>query len=35
MPRSLIPEKYGDPDLSPLTCRIRENQENLLQFDLE
>jgi hypothetical protein len=35
MPRSLLPEKYCDPQLSGLSCQVRGGQENPLDFDLD
>jgi hypothetical protein len=35
MPRSLLPEKYSDPELSGLSCQIRGGQENFINFDLD
>lgn len=35
MPRSLLPDKYRDPELSGLSCEIRSGQENCLDFDLD
>lgn len=35
MPRSLLPEKYRDPELSGLICQVREDQENCIDFDLD
>lgn len=35
MPRSLLPEKYSDPDLSDLSCDIRAGQDNGFNFHLE
>jgi hypothetical protein len=35
LPHSLIPEKYGDPQLSDLSCQVRLDKENLLEFHLE
>jgi hypothetical protein len=34
-PRSLLPEKYRDPELSGLSCQVRGGQENRIDFDLE
>jgi len=35
IPRSLIPEKYRDPDISGLTCEVRTGTENKINFNLE
>jgi len=35
IPRSLVPDKYGDPELSGLTCEIKAGQENVIDFHLE
>jgi hypothetical protein len=35
VPRSLLPEKYRDPELSGLSCRIEGGRENSFDFDLE
>jgi len=34
-PRSLLPEKYRDPELSGLSCQIRGGQENRIDFKLD
>jgi hypothetical protein len=34
-PRSLLPPRYRDPDLSGLSCQVREGQENTCDFNLE
>ncbi len=34
-PRSLVPEKYRDPELSGLSCEVKAGQENGIDFDLE
>jgi hypothetical protein len=34
-PRSLLPEKYSDPQLSGLSCQVRGGQENPIDFDLD
>jgi hypothetical protein len=33
-PRALVPEKYRDPQLSDLTCEVKEGQENSINFNL-
>jgi hypothetical protein len=35
VPRSLLPDKYRDPDLSGLSCKVQANQENIIDFNLE
>jgi|SRR6516164_4417918 hypothetical protein len=35
VPHSLLPEKYRDPELSGLSCQIRPDQENIIDFNLE
>jgi hypothetical protein len=35
VPRSLIPEKYRDPDLSGLACEVKAGQDNVIDFNLE
>jgi hypothetical protein len=35
IPRSLLPDKYRDPDLSGLSCQIKAGQENVIEFKLE
>ena len=35
MPRSLLPEKYRDPELSGLSCQVRGSQENCIDIDLD
>ena len=35
LPRSLIPNKYRDPEMSGLTCQIKANQDNVVDFHLE
>jgi len=35
LPRSLLPDKYRDPELSGLSCQIRSGQENCIDFDLD
>jgi hypothetical protein len=34
-PRSLLPPRYRDPDLSGLSCQVQEGQENTCDFNLE
>jgi hypothetical protein len=34
-PRSLVPEKYRDPELSGLACEVKAGQENGINFNLE
>jgi hypothetical protein len=34
-PRSLLPEKYRDPELSGLGVEIKAGQENAIDFDLD
>jgi len=33
-PRSALPEKYRDPELSGLSCEVRRGQDNRIDFDL-
>jgi hypothetical protein len=33
-PRSLVPEKYRDPQLSDLACEVKAGQENGINFNL-
>jgi hypothetical protein len=33
--RSLLPAKYRDPELSGLSCQVRDDQENNVDFNLE
>jgi hypothetical protein len=33
--RSLLPAKYRDPELSGLSCQVRQDQENSLDFNLD
>jgi hypothetical protein len=33
-PRSLVPEKYRDPQLSDLSCEVKAGQENAINFNL-
>lgn len=35
VPRSLVPEKYRDPDLSGLGCQIAAGKKNRIDFRLE
>jgi hypothetical protein len=35
LPRSLLPEKYRDPEMSGLSCRIQAGQANCIDFDLD
>jgi hypothetical protein len=35
VPRSLVPEKYRDPQLSDLTAEVKCGQENEISFDLQ
>lgn len=35
VPRSLVPEKYRDPELSGLSCEVKGGQENTINFNLE
>jgi hypothetical protein len=34
-PRSLLPVKYRDPDLSGLSCEVKEGQANTVELNLE
>jgi hypothetical protein len=34
-PRSLLPDKYRDPELSGLLCEVKASQENAINFNLE
>lgn len=34
-PRTLVPEKYRDPELSGLACEVKAGQENGINFNLE
>jgi hypothetical protein len=35
MPRSLLPDRYCDPELSGLSYEVRSGQENRIDWDLE
>jgi hypothetical protein len=35
IPRSLLPDKYRDPELSGLTCEVEAGKENVIDFNLE
>jgi hypothetical protein len=35
VPRSLLPDKYRDPELSGLSCHVKSSQENVVDFNLE
>jgi hypothetical protein len=35
IPRSLLPERYRDPELSGLVREVKAGQENVFDFDLE
>jgi hypothetical protein len=35
VPRSLLPEKYRDPELSGLVCEVKAGQDNSIDFNLE
>lgn len=34
-PRSVLPDKYRDPDLSGLSCEVKAGQDNRIDFHLE
>ena len=34
-PRSLLPERYRDPELSGLVCEVKAIEENVLDFHLD
>jgi hypothetical protein len=34
-PRSLLPEKYRDPDQSGLSCEVKPGKDNVINFNLE
>jgi hypothetical protein len=34
-PRSLLPEKYRDPELSGLSCEVKPGRPNVFNFNLE
>jgi hypothetical protein len=35
VPRSLVPAKYRDPELSGLECEVKAGQSNHINFDLQ
>ena len=35
VPRSLLPDKYRDPELSGLSCEFKAGEDNILNFDLD
>jgi hypothetical protein len=35
VPRSLLPDKYRDPELSGVVCEIKPGQDNRIDFNLE
>lgn len=35
VPRSLLPEKYRDPELSGLSCEVKAGRDNTINFNLE
>lgn len=35
VPRSLLPAKYQDPQLSGLSCEVKAGKENTINFNLE
>jgi len=35
VPLSMVPEKYGDPELSRLSCEVKENRANTIDFNLD
>ena len=35
VPRSLLPDKYRDPDLSGLGCEVKPGHDNQINFNLE
>jgi hypothetical protein len=35
VPRSLLPDKYRDPEQSGLVCEIKAGQENCIDFNLD
>jgi hypothetical protein len=35
VPRSVLPAKYQDPQLSGLSCEVKGGQENAINFNLE
>jgi hypothetical protein len=34
-PRTLLPEKYRDPELSGLSCEVQAGKDNTINFNLE
>jgi len=35
VPRSILPPKYQDPQMSGLSCEVKPGQENTINFNLE
>jgi hypothetical protein len=35
IPRSLLPDKYRDPDSSGLSCEVKAGRENAIDFNLQ
>ncbi len=35
IPRSLLPDKYRDPELSGLTCEVKVGRQNVIDFNLD
>jgi hypothetical protein len=35
VPLSLLPERYRDPDRSGLTCEVKSDRENVINFELD
>ncbi|MBY0527685.1 MAG: hypothetical protein K2R98_30080 [Gemmataceae bacterium] len=35
MPRSMIPAKYQDPEISGLSCEVKGGRDNTINFNLE
>ena len=35
VPRSLLPDKYRDPDLSGLVCEVKPGHDNQINFNLD